>query len=169
MASVVETALPAHGIGAGSVFAVSNLTRLAGCLGHLVGPFRGAALHLFWRNVFDVRGYAPLMTERVGELAVAVSPKHVAGLHVRVGTRLQCTVECAVYVFGVYEQRVRVQGRGRRRDGHSWKFVADHEPGIADLHLGMHHSAARTVHAHDFLGAECFLVEVDRSGSVTAG
>lgn len=40
----------------------------SGCGGfsHARGPFGGAALHFVRRDVFDVRGHAPAMAERVG-------------------------------------------------------------------------------------------------------
>jgi len=107
------------------------------------------------------------MAERVGHLAVTVSPKHVAGRHIWAGTGFYGAIERGVHVFGIDEQIGRLQSGGVGRGGHSGEFISDHEARVADLQLSVHHPTAGTSHAHVFLGAESFLVEGDGPGGIT--
>src|SRR2546425_12882739 len=60
--------------------------------------------------------------------------------------------------------------RGRRPAPDAWLFIAQHEDGVADLELGMHDTlAVRAGDAHQLLGPQRALVEVDRLCPVTDG
>ena len=39
----------------------------------------GASLHFFWRNVFDVSGYPPLVADSISNRGISVPVKHVSG------------------------------------------------------------------------------------------
>src|SRR5260370_624369 len=120
-----------------------------------------AARQIFRRDVFDVCGDAPLLTKRVGNLAVAIAPKHILQRHICASAGTERTVENCVRIGNVHMQihgitRTRVGGRRQLAHG-----VVHKDGGIADLQFGMHYFAVGPWEALDFGGAKDFFVEVD--------
>jgi hypothetical protein len=72
---------PAIGRTTGEAFPQHLFRRsvLTGRLSHFRGPFAGAAFHFLRSHVFDVLREAPLVTKRIGDFPVAVSPELIHG------------------------------------------------------------------------------------------
>src|SRR5438132_3507249 len=127
--------------------------------------------HLLRRHVLLVRGEAPPVAGRILHLAVAVAPEHVGEGHDDLRAGLHRPLERLVDVGHV---DVQVTGgpahRSRRPASHARLLIAQHEDGVADLELGVHEGlAVGPGYAHQLLGAQGALVEVDRLGPVTDG
>ena len=78
------------------------------------------------------------------------------------------TNEDGVDVFRIKEEVDGVWGIRGRRTGHPGKFVAQHQDRIANGQFGVHDYAARSGHAHSFLGVEDLLVIIDCPGRTLA-
>src|SRR6266446_160853 len=128
-----------------------------------------AFFHLFRRHVFLVSGDAPEMSKRILNEAGAISVKLVLDRLEDLGLLCHCLFDDLVAIGHVH-----VQTHGRSADAggtdvalaHAGVFVRQHEARIADLQLGVTDLPVRTIHAHDYGGAEYILVIFDRSRSV---
>ncbi len=83
---------------------------------HLREGLFGAALHLFGSNVFDMLAQRPAMTERIGDLAVAIAPELIGQRHGYDGARLDRPIEHSVDIFRVQVQNDRTAAQGLRRN-----------------------------------------------------
>ena len=68
------------------------------------GGFGCATLHFLGSHIFNVSGYRPLVTERIGKLTIAIAPELILKRHIHFGARLNGTVEKVIYFLGVKEQ-----------------------------------------------------------------
>src|SRR6202035_2240184 len=65
------------------------------------------ALHFFRRYILDVRGNAPLLAERVGNLSVAVAPEHILQWHIDSRT---CRNRAVKNLVGVRDVQMDIHG-----------------------------------------------------------
>src|SRR5713101_9747079 len=107
LASVPSLRLGEERSGPGFLRILPKLLRLMG-LGHAREKFRCLLLYLFRRVIVHVRGDRPFMTERVGELAIAVAPERI---HQRHGNFRSCSDGPGKQCIGVYNGEVQ-GGRG---------------------------------------------------------
>jgi len=156
--------------GAGRPAAIDALLLLLPhLLRHLLLPLLAARVHLLWRHLLDVRGDAPVMTERIDDLAEAIPPEHVGDGHRHLRPRVHRLLDDGVDVRDVQKGRPGDAPRRLRRlvvGGHRKILVGQEDDRIADLDLGVHDLAAGPGHAEPGLGSERLLVELERLSGV---
>src|SRR5215471_11334650 len=112
-----------------------------------------------------MRGDRPAMAEWILDLAVAVTPEHVADRHNGLGAEPDRARGDAFDVFDIEvdgDRRSPERFRSKRAVfGH---FIDQHERGIADADAGMHQPSVRAGQARGFGRVESLLVELDRLG-----
>src|SRR5580692_425830 len=114
---------------------VAALLVLSGGLGEkgVLSP-----LHIFRRHIFFMRGDAPLLAKRIGNLSVAVAPEHVLYGHIDSRARFHGTVKERVRVWHIHVDvhwvADALAGSRPRRLAHR---VIDEKLRIADLHFGV--------------------------------
>src|SRR6267378_3264802 len=74
-------------------------------LPHLLLPFPAARIHLLRRHLLGVSGDAPVMTERIDDLAEAIPPEHVGDGHRQLRPRVHRLLDDGVDVRDVQEDR----------------------------------------------------------------
>src|SRR5262249_15485563 len=136
----------------------------------LLHPLRLRLGHLVWRYVAYVLPERPLVTKGIDEVGHAIAPEHVHRWRDGLGAGLHRAIEGLIDVFTVdHEARGRPVERLWRRAAPLRVLVAEHDDGVADANLGVHHLAVGRVHAHGLLGAEGLLVERNGLGRVADG
>src|SRR4029453_16803742 len=71
-------------------------------------------LHLFWCQVFNVRGQSPLVAERIDHLSEAIAPEHVSHGHRACSTSLDRALIPLVDIIDVRVKRDRGSAQGER-------------------------------------------------------
>src|SRR5207302_8612693 len=125
-------------------------------------------MQVFRRNILYMGGDSPLLTKRVGELAVAIAPEHVLKRHLHASARIYGAVENSVRIRNV---KVEIHGIARACGGAGSQLTQGgvHEnDGIADFEFGVHDFAIRAWMALILRGANGLLGEIDGSGTVLA-
>ncbi len=122
-----------------------------------------ALLHLFRRDVLDVRRDVPTMSERVDELSRTVAVELVLDRTQFGRAVLERAVERDVDVLDVHTHGHRSVAELLRADEiHVRNLVGEHDHRVADRHLGMPDLPVRPTHTHGLGCAEHRRIEVDR-------
>src|SRR3954471_16782708 len=110
---------------------------------------------------------SPMMTEGISKSSITIAPEHICDGHGRLTSGIDGTLKCAVDVRHIKMQSTASTAEGLRcfAQAHVWKFVGDKDDRVADFEFGMHDFAIGTRHAHQFFGAQSFLVKLDCFGS----
>src|SRR5258705_1514348 len=123
---------------------------------------RHAAVQLFRTHVFLVGGRVPAVAEGIFEAARAVAVelvRHRSHLGAAGGHGLFKEPVDVGHIEEDAHGRAAVVLRPPRLD--LGMLVGQHDHRVADLDLGMTHPVPRTGNAHELLGPECALVEID--------
>lgn len=108
-------------------------------------------------------GDRPAMAERIHHLAVAVAPEHVRRRHGDLRARRHRLLDRGIHILHVQVQRHR---RALERLGPQaapfGEVIHQHHHRIADADRGVHHFAAGSRQARQFLGVERLAVEGNR-------
>src|SRR5262245_53326398 len=124
---------------------------------------RRAFLQLFHRDVLNVGCNMPDMSKGILQGAAAVTVELLRHRSQQFRAGRYCLFRNLVHVLHVQMDRHRsAANRAGAAKVHFRKFVGQHDPGIADLDLGMANGPLRPRHAHDLLRSEGLLVKCDR-------
>src|SRR6185437_6735065 len=127
----------------------------------------GTLVHLSGREVFLMRTDAPGVAEGIDEASVAVAPELVSHGHALASAGRDGLLESGVNVRHVEVQSAGASAESLRRlDTHLRIFFTEKDDGVADFEFGVHDFAVGARHAHEFLCAEGFFIEIDGFGCV---
>src|SRR5580700_5389809 len=128
-----------------------------------------SALHFFRSHIFNVRGDAPLLAERVGNFSIAVAPEHILQRHINPSASCHSAVKNFVRVrdiqMKVYGIADPLAGAWYRRFAHC---VVEEEFRVPDLQFRVHDFAVGPKFPAEFGGAKGSLVIFDGARRIRA-
>jgi hypothetical protein len=112
----------------------------------------------------------PVMPERIAQLAVAVSPKHICERLLDFGAGFDGGIKDGVDIIDVQKNAGGGAAQGLRGTAFAtWRLVAQHQNRIADFDLGVPNFSIRDIHAKDFGRAEGPFIEIDGARRIGKG